>query len=83
MIDPIPSPVNPILFERESHESVPNQPLVEKVVDSIPPSIYCTLPLEGQISDRSLPFEVEVNTTRVLLISLDPIEQGDISPVLT
>jgi len=39
--------VNPTLSKHESHESVRNQPLVEKMVDLIPPSFDCTFPMKS------------------------------------
>ena len=38
VIDQNLNPINPTLYERESYESIPNQPLVEKMIDLIQPS---------------------------------------------
>ena len=56
VIDQNTNPVNPTLSERESHETVPIQPLVENMVESTPPSI-----------DHTFPIESELHTTQVLL----------------
>jgi len=52
------NPINPALSEHESHESIPNQRLVEKMVDSIPPSV-----------DHTYLVESELHATQVLLVS--------------
>jgi hypothetical protein len=53
-----------------SHESPPDPPLVDEVVDLIPSSVDPTLPLES-----------EVDTTQVLLVTIDSSGQGGISPI--
>lgn len=91
VIDHNSSLVNPTLFERESHETFSNQPLVEKKVDLIPPLV-----------DHTFPIESDIHTAQVLLVSSYsneiegsppinkvqgssypiPIAQGDNSPIL-
>lgn len=71
-IDQNPSPINPNLSECEFHESIPDQPLVEKMVNSIPPSV-----------DRTFPIESELHITQVLLVSSGSNELGDSSPIPT
>ena len=70
VINPNPYLVNPTLFERESHEFVPDQPLVGKMVDLTPPLIYLTFPIESK-----------VHTAQVLLISSSSNELGGNPPV--
>lgn len=80
MVDQNVNPINPTLVERESHEFILNQSLVEKMVDSIPPLVDCTFPIDS-----------ELHTAQVLLIfsgsnemggnPLIPIVQGDNSPI--
>ena len=41
--------VNPTLSERESHESIPNQTSIEKMIDLIPPLGDCTFLVESGI----------------------------------
>lgn len=45
MIDQNLNPINPTLSKRESHDSVSNQPLVEKMVKTIPSSVDCSFPI--------------------------------------
>jgi hypothetical protein len=52
------------------HDSLPNPPLFDEVVDPIPSSIDTTLPLES-----------EVDTTQVVLVTIDSSGQGGISHV--
>ena len=70
LIDQSTSLVNPTLSESESHDFIPNQPLVEKMVNSIPPSIY-----------RVYLIECEVHITKVLLVSSDSKELGGNPPI--
>ena len=63
-------PINPTIFERESHESVPDEQLVEKMVDPVPPSV-----------DRNFPIESEDHNAQVLLVSSDSTRQGGSSPI--
>lgn len=62
---------NLTLFECESHESVPSNPLVEKMVDSNPPLV-----------DRTFRIGRELQTTQVLLISSYSNELGGDPPIL-
>jgi hypothetical protein len=55
-----------------SHESPPNQLLVDEVVGPIQSSIYTTLHLES-----------EVDTTQVFFVASNSFRQGGISPVST
>jgi len=59
--------VNPTLSKCESHESVPDQPLVEKMVDLIPPLVDCNFLVE-----------CESHTTQVLLTYSDSNVWGEI-----
>lgn len=61
VIDQKPSLVNPNLSENECHESLLDQPLVDKMVDLAPPSVNCTFLVE-----------IEPHTSQVLLVSLVP-----------
>jgi len=65
VIDQNSSLVNPTLSKSESRESISNQPLVKKMVHSIPLSF-----------DRVYPIESEVRTPQVLLVSSDSKELG-------
>ena len=58
MIDQKSSLVNPTLFESESHGSILDQPLVEKMVDLVLPSV-----------NRASVVESEPHTAQVLLVS--------------
>ena len=69
MIDQNLNLVNSTLSEREPHESILNQTLVDKVFDSIPPSV-----------DHNFTIESELHTTHVLLVSLDSNELGGSPP---
>jgi len=71
VIDHISSLGNPTLYKCESHEFVPNQPLVEKMVDSIPPAV-----------DRTSPIESESQTAQVL-VSSNQNELGRNPPIST
>ena len=44
-----PSLVNPTLSKRESHDSIPDQPLVENMADMIPPLFDHTFPIESEL----------------------------------
>jgi hypothetical protein len=65
VIDQNSSLVNPTLSESESHESILDQPLVEKMVDLTPPSV-----------NRTFPIESEPHTAQVLLVSSVSNELG-------
>ncbi len=70
MIDHNSSLVNPTLSKCESHEPIPDQPLVEKMVESIPPSF-----------DRTFPVESEFHTTQDILVSSNSNKFGDNPPI--
>lgn len=70
VIDQNSSLVNPTLSECKSCEPIPDQQLVDKMVDSIPPSVHCIFPVES-----------ELHTAQVLLISSYSNELGANPPI--
>lgn len=71
VIDQNPNSFNPNLCKHESHKFVPKKPLVEKMVESIPPLV-----------NRTFPVESESHTTQVLLVSSSSNELGGNHPIL-
>lgn len=70
VIDQNLNTINPTLFEPESPEFVPTQTLVDKMVDSILPSVDCAFLVES-----------ESHTAQGLLVSSNSNEPGDNPPV--
>ena len=65
VIDQNLNPINIALSDHESHECIPNQPLVEKFFYLIPPSVESAFPIES-----------EYDTTQVFFVSSDSNELG-------